>query len=111
MKRLPAFFLISLVLLSGCSSIRDEDTDLYQYGYEKGEKDGYEAGREDALSELALEHVRGNYSIDEVFTESEIIEYVKEHYDMTDIYDIDDIVDFAADHLIENGFTVIDPAQ
>ena len=73
MKKLLAFTLISLILLSGCSSIKDEDTYQYQYGYEIGEDEGYKAGREDALSEEALNYVQENYSIDEVFTESQII--------------------------------------
>ena len=111
MKKLSVFVIMSLVLLSGCSGPKDEDTYQYQYGYEKGGEEGYKEGYNDALSEEALNYVQKNYSIDEVFTESQIIEYVTEHYDMTDLYDTDYICDYAADILIENGWTVIDETE
>jgi len=107
MKRLPPLILVPLVLLSGCSGLKDEDTYQYQYGYEKGGEEGYQEGYNDALSEGALDYVRKNYSIDEVYDDSQIIEYVLGHYDMTDLYDTDYICDYAADILIENGWTVI----
>ena len=112
MRNTTALISLSLiVLLSGCSSVKDEDTYQYQYGYEKGGEDGYREGYNDALSEEALDYVQKNYFINEVFSDSQITEYVRDNYAMTDIYDIDDIVDFAADYLIEHGWTVIDSTE
>lgn len=107
MKRLtPIIMLLAFVLL-GCGSIKPEETENYQYGYDvgydKGYQTGYDKGYDDAQS-VSGDYVKNNYSIDEVYESSEILDYVKGTYDIFDIYSEDDIFDA----LYENGYIIDD---
>lgn len=74
--------IMLLTILTGCETIKTEDTEEYQYGYEVGDKEGYEAGYEDgynaALSNIDYDIIHENYSISDFYEDDELIEYLED---------------------------------
>lgn len=78
MRKFTIIILLALTL-TGCETVKDEDTELYQSGYEAGDQEGYKAGYEDALSEIDSSYIQKNFMIDEIFGTDDMIEYLEDH--------------------------------
>lgn len=79
-------FLIIILLaltLTGCKTVKDEDTELYQSGYEAGDQEGYKAGYEDgyndALLDINSDYIHENHFIGDFYEDDELIEYLEDH--------------------------------
>lgn len=90
MRKFTIIILLALTL-TGCETIKTEDTEEYQYGYEVGDKEGYKAGYEDgqiegykngyhdAQIEFDPDYIRNNYHIDEIYDFDSIEEYLEDN--------------------------------
>lgn len=82
MRKFTIIILLALTL-TGCETIKTEDTEEYQYGYEVGNQEGYKAGYEDgyndALSNIDYDIIHENYSISDFYEDDELIEYLEDH--------------------------------
>jgi hypothetical protein len=82
MKRtLSILCAISLLACSGCGNYGES----YDHGYADGVTE--------ALDNQALDYVRDNYTINEIFSDDEIRTYCNENYSPLDVYNEDDLIE------------------
>lgn len=94
-KRL--LYLSVLLLCCGCGD-SGPSTD-YLDGYDEG----YEEAASDMLSyEDALQYVRENYDVGEVFDSEVLTDYILDTYYPDEIYDLDYLIDYIS----QSGYTV-----
>lgn len=95
MKRIFPLFIIFIAFCLGCGE--PGKSNAYYEGYDEGYDNGYKAGYQQAYDNMlpyedAIEYIKENYSIDDIYESSEICEYVTDRYAPNELYDNDTLI-------------------